>query len=682
MGPKPSKPSKSAESAESEATARRDALITEIRKHDEFYYQLARPAISDSEYDALMSELGALEGEHPGLLLPDSPTQRVGGSPVPQLVSVEHRQPMLSLANTYNREEVLDWCGSIADYLGVAGDEIPFSIEPKLDGVAIELVYERGELIRAITRGDGRVGDDVTHTVRTIRGLPLVLEARKAPELLEVRGEVIITRASFERINEARRQADEPLFINPRNLTTGTLKTLDPAVASSRPMSLVIYGLGVVEAMTWSSHSEAMAALGDMGLATSGPLAATGDLDTVLDKHDELLAGRDDLAFDVDGSVIKVDSVELQRRLGVRSRSPRWAIAFKYPARQGSSIVREIQVLVGRTGALTPRAVVEPVHVGGVTIEHISLFNRDEVERLGVKVGDRVLIERAGDVIPHIVEVSEPGTGKPFVMPDRCPVCETPVEEIEDEVVVRCPNPGCPAVLRRRIGHFVSRGAMDVEGVGEKLIDQLVETSMVGRLSDLYALDVEALAGLDRMGKQSAANVLTGLEQSKTQTLSRLIYGLGIRHIGEHVAELLANHWPSLEQIRAADEDDLLGANEVGPAVAASLARWSEDADEQADLDRMLELGVAPTAPTPARGEDGVLSGRTFLFTGTLELMTRREAHERVKAAGGRLLSGVSKKLDVLVVGAKPGSKLAAAKELGVEVMEEKDFVELVGGDV
>jgi DNA ligase (NAD+) len=589
---------------------------------------------------------------------------------------------MLSLANTYDREEVEEWVRSISKFLGLEPDELVFSVEPKLDGVALELIYEDGRFVRAVTRGDGRVGDDVTHTAKTIRALPHVLgppakAPAKAPALLEVRGEAIMSRASFRRVNAARVSAGEEAFINPRNTTSGTLKTLDPAVAAARPLNFVSYGLGTTEGLGATGHADAMARLTELGLPTAGELAHCGSLDEVLAHHDALLARRDELSFEVDGAVIKVDSFALQRRLGERSRSPRWAIALKFPARQGTSVVVEIHVQVGRTGALTPVAVVAPVHVAGVTIEHVTLHNRDEIARLGVKVGDRILIERAGDVIPKIVAVTESGEGAPWAMPERCPVCATPVQAVEGEVVVRCPNAGCPAVLKRRIEHFVGRGAMDIEGMGTKLVDQLVDGGHVRALADLYALDEATLAGLERMGGQSARNVLAGIEASRTRPLARLLYGFGVRHVGETVAETLAEHWPSLEALRAASEEELQGVAAIGPAVAASLRAFFDDGNEQRNLADMLARGVAPTAPRAASG-GGPLAGRTFLLTGTLSDMSRREAQERIKALGGRLLSTVSAKLDVLVAGEKPGSKLKQAQELGVQVMSADEFATLL----
>jgi DNA ligase (NAD+) len=426
-----------------------------------------------------------------------------------------------------------------------------------------------------------------------------------------------------------------------------------------------------------------MARLEALGLPTAGALLLRGTLDEVLAHHDALLARRDSLPFEVDGTVLKVDSFALQERLGERSRSPRWAIAYKFPARQGSSVVLQIQVQVGRTGALTPVAVVTPVHVAGVTIEHVTLHNRDEIARLGVKVGDRVLIERAGDVIPKIVAVTLPGPGEPWVMPARCPACDTSVQELEGEVVVRCPNARCPAVLERRIEHFVSRGALDIEGMGAKLVHQLVEGGHVRELADLYALDEATLAGLERMGELSARNVLAGIAASRTRPLARLLYGLGIRHVGETVAETLAEHWPALDALRAASEEDLLGVAAIGPAVAASLRAFFDDEDERRNIEHLLARGIAPVPPAPRATGEGPLAGRTFLFTGALERIGRREAQERIKALGGRLLSSVSVRLDVLVAGAKPGSKLKRAQELGVQVLDEDGFfglLEDVGG--
>jgi DNA ligase (NAD+) len=670
-----------------DARVRIDALIDEVRRHDRLYYEQDRPAISDAEYDALLAELLVLEAAHPALVRADSPTQRPGGAPVPFLVSAEHRQPMLSLANTYDREEVEEWVNSISGFLGLAPAELAFRLEPKLDGVALEVIYERGVLVRAITRGDGRVGDDVTHTVKAIRTLPHVLGPAAGtgagtgavPELLEVRGEAIMSRAAFRKVNEARVAAGEEAFINPRNTASGTLKTLDPAVAAARPLHFVSYGLGETQGLGATGHADAMARLSALGLPTADELARRGTLDEVLAHHDDLLLRRDRLPFEVDGTVIKVDDFVLQERLGERSRSPRWAIAYKFPARQGTSVVLEIHVQVGRTGALTPVAVVAPVHVAGVTIENVTLHNQDEIARLGVKVGDRVLIERAGDVIPKVVAVTESGDGAPWSMPARCPVCDTEVQAVEGEVVVRCPNARCPAVLERRIEHFVSRRALDIEGMGSKLVHQLVSGGHVRALADLYALDEATLSGLERMGELSARNVLAGIEQSRTRPLSRLLFGLGIRHVGETVAETLADHWPSLDALRAASEEELVSVAAIGPAVAASLRAFFDDADERRNLDALLARGVRPAPPAPRATGAGPLAGRSFLFTGTLTHMSRREAQERVKALGGRLLSSVSAKLDVLVVGDKPGSKLKQAQELGVTVMDEEGFARLLG---
>jgi len=660
-------------------------LTGEIRRHDRLYYEADRPEISDPEYDALLRELRDLEAAHPQLCAPDSPTQRVPGAAVEGLRQAQHRLPMLSLENTYDAAEVREWVDSIAQFLGAPAGSLVFSCEPKLDGVALEVIYGQGRLEQAVTRGDGRTGDDVTHTVRTIRALPTVLRpaAGAPPARLEVRGEAIMTRATFERVNKAREAAGEELFINPRNTASGTLKLLDPALAARRPLDMLCYGLGEADGLLSAAtgapprgHREAMEALAALGLPTALELSARGGLDAVLAQHEALLARRDELPFEVDGTVIKVDDFPLQERLGLRARSPRWAVAFKFPARQGTTVVLDIGVNVGRTGALTPGAVVAPVHVSGVTITSISLFNRDEVARLGIKPGDRVLIERAGDVIPHVVAVTQSGPGEPWRMPDSCPVCGTPVRAVPGEAVVRCPNPRCPAVLKRRIEHFVSRGAMDIEGVGEKLIGQLVDGGLVKRLADLYVLDEPTLAGLERMGELSARNVLAGIETSRTRPLARLLNGLGIMHVGETVAGKLADHFGTLQALRAASIEELQGLSGIGPAVAASVRAFLDDPDERESLDLLLARGVAP--PPAVRPAAGPLAGQTFLFTGTLSRLSRREAQERVKALGGTLLSGVSAGLSVLVVGDKPGSKLRKAQELGVKVLTEEEFVALV----
>ncbi len=654
-------------------------LVAEIRHHDVLYYQSDEPEISDAEYDALFRQLQDLEDSHPGLVTADSPTQRVGGAPVSELHSVAHTRPMLSLANTYSREEIADWFDSVNDFFAGKVEGLCFSIEPKLDGVAVELVYERGQLVRAITRGDGKRGDDVSHTVATIRTLPLTLVCDDPPELLEVRGEVVMTHASFAAVNRARDAADEPRFVNPRNLASGTLKLLDPQMAARRPLSFLAYGLGEVSVPVATSHSGALRQLAEWGLPTALDLAAQGELTHVMDHHDALLARRGDLPFDVDGSVIKVDDFALQERLGERSRSPRWAIAYKFPAAQGRSVVAEILVQVGRTGAITPKAIIEPLYVGGVTIEHVTLHNKDEIERLGVKVGDTVLVERAGDVIPKIVAVVKDGGGPGWSMPERCPVCDSPILDDPDEVVVRCSNAACPAVLRRRIQHFVARRALDIDGLGEKLVDLLVAEGLVTGLSDLFALDEQALIALPRMGEVSAANLLAGVAQAKTRTFDRFLFGLGIRHVGEHVSEVLAQRWPNIEALRGATAQQLEDVAEIGPTVAASLVAWLEDETEQAQVDRMISLGLNTQAPEKV-ATGGVLSGRTYLFTGSLAELSRKEATELVKGQGGKLLSGVSKNLDVLVVGEKPGSKLKKAEALGIEVLTEAEFLALVRG--
>ena len=661
-----------------EARSRHAELVSEIARHDELYYSKQSPVIADVEYDELLRELLELEEAFPVLVSPDSPTQRVSGRPVRSLESVAHRRPMLSLSNTYGREDVMDWFASVTDFLGDSAAEALFNIEPKLDGVALELVYENGVLVRAITRGDGKVGDDVTHTVRTIQDIPDRLSGDAAPSLLEVRGEVVMTHENFQRVNAMRDKAGEEQFVNPRNLTSGTLKMLDPRIAATRPLDFMAYGLGETDGFETTGHSDALRALERLGLRTAGDLACRGTLDEVLAHHDALLERRGELPFDVDGSVIKVDDYALQQRLGERSRSPRWAIAFKFPAQTATSVVREIQVQVGRTGALTPKAVIEPTYVGGVTIEHVTLHNKDEIERLGIKVGDRVLLERAGDVIPKILSVTESGEGAPFFMPTRCPSCDTIVIDDPGEVVVRCPNRSCPAVLARRVEHFVSRAALDVDGMGSKLVAQLVEEKVLTSLGDLYALTGEQLMKLPRMGEVSARNVLAGLEVSKTRPFARVLFGLGIRHVGQHVAEVVANHWRDFGALREVKFEQLEDVNEIGPTVAGSLMSWLSDEVEQEQIDRMLDAGLAPAMSSPPATGEGILAGRSFLFTGALEQMSRREANEMVKAAGGRLVSGVSKNLDVLVVGKKPGSKLKKAEALGVEVMEENAFLRLL----
>jgi len=653
-------------------------LKEKIASHDYRYYVLDDPLISDAQYDRLMTQLIELEKAHLDWVTPDSPSQRVGAKPKSELTPYTHRSPMLSLANTYSEEEVVDWRTQLLNHLKVDDIDSEFTCEPKLDGLAVELVYENGKLVKGATRGDGKTGEDVTENIRTIRSVPLLLRGASF-KLLEVRGEVVIEKEKFYALNEKRKAEGLEPFANPRNLAAGSLKQLDPKITDERPLDLYIYGLGEVKGVEFKSQSEMWDELGEMGIKTLKPFAVKGDMQEVLRRYNEILEKRESFPFDVDGAVIKVDSFEICRRLGVRSKSPRYAIAYKFPARQETTVLRAIKVQVGRTGALTPVAELDPVQLGGVEVSRATLHNREEIERLDAREGDTVVVERAGDVIPHIIKVImdlRPAKTKPFTMPGRCPVCNTEVVEDPDEVAIRCQNTSCPAVLKARIRHFVQRTAMDIEGMGGKLIDQIVDEKKVARISDLYSLDLETLSNLERMGDKSASNILEALEKSKTVTLPRFIFALGVRHVGEHVADILASHFPSTDELKEATEEELEKIKEIGPKAAASVKAFLENEQEMKTLKSLYEAGISPKqAAPPSTGE---LSDKTFLFTGSLEKMTRHEAEAHVKALGGRILSGVSKKLEILVVGKKPGSKLAKGKKLGVRVLTEDEFLDLL----
>ncbi len=661
-----------------------EALKKEIADHDHRYYVLDDPVLSDARYDGLMRRLLKMEEEHPDWVTKDSPSQRVGAAPLDLLEPYTHRQPMLSLANAYGEPEVREWVAQLLNHLKKKSLGSDFTCEPKLDGLAVEVIYEKGRYTRSATRGDGKTGEDVTEDIRTIRSLPLKLAdpGEGMPEYLEVRGEVIIEKSRFNEVNRARKQAGEEPFANPRNLAAGSLKQLDSRITAKRPLDLYVYGIGEVRGLEFETHTELMERLGRMGLKTLAGFAQTGDLDRMIAHYDDLLAKRETFPFDVDGAVIKVNRFKVCRDLGVRSKSPRYALAYKFPARQETTLLEKIVLQVGRTGTLTPVALLQPVQVAGVEIARATLHNQEEIERLDAREGDTVVVERAGDVIPQIVKVIKdrrPLGTKPFSMPDRCPACGAEVVADPEEVAVRCSNADCPAVLKARIRHFVGRGAADIEGIGGKLIDQLVEKNLVQRISDLYGLERGTLAGLERMGEKSASNILEALERSKGMPLARFIFALGIRHVGEHAAEILAIHFADLEELEAAKPEDLEAIKEIGPKAAAGIKAFFETREEQETLEQFRKTGLTPKAAPPSAAE-GPLSGISFLFTGTLKEMTRSQAETRVKSAGGRVLSSVSRKLGILVVGEKPGSKLKKAKDLGVEVLNEKEFLARIEG--
>jgi DNA ligase (NAD+) len=653
-------------------------LRREIAHHDWRYHVLDRPEIADVEYDRLVRELQAIEARRPELVTPDSPTQRVSGQPREGFATVAHDPPLLSLDNSFDEAGLREWHARLLSHLGVEALPGDLVAEPKLDGLSCKLVFEGGRLVVGATRGSGSEGEDVTANVRTIRSIPLALRG-EAPRRLDVRGEVVIRRDDFERFNAELRDRGEETYANPRNLAAGTLRQLDARETAARPLDFFAYALGRVEGgPPLTSHSQALEWLESLGLKTPRPFSVRGGLDVVLARYQELEATRDAFPIELDGVVVKVDDFALQARLGFRSKSPRWAQAFKFAARQATTRIQDITIQVGRNGTLTPVARLEPVALAGVTITHATLHNQDEIARLGVKIGDAVLIQRAGDVIPKVVQVvasRRTGAERDFAFPTACPACGTPVVKEADFVALRCPNERCPARVKRRLEHFVGRAAMDVEGLGEKLIEQLVDGGLVKSPADLYGLTREILVDLERMGEKSAAHVLANLEASRTRPLASFLFALGVPEIGEAAAEAIANQFGTLEALRAVTVESVQSIHGIGPRAAESLVGFLQGEAGRTLLDELARRGVAPR---PAARGSGRLEGKTFLFTGTLSKLTRAEAEARVKAQGGSLLSGVSARLSYLVVGDKPGSKRKKAQELNVAVLDEAQFLELL----
>ena len=657
-----------------------EELREEIRKHDYHYYVLNQPLISDAEYDRLFRELQELEEKYPQFVTPDSPTQRVGAPPAEEFRPVRHAIPMLSLQNCFSEEEFLEWDRRVRRLLG--GERPVYICEPKLDGLSVELVYENGVFTVGSTRGDGYVGEDVTRNLRTIRQIPLRLLPLngEVPRLLEVRGEVYMEKEDFKRLNREREEKGEPPFANPRNAAAGSLRQLDPNITARRPLKAFFYALGRAEGITIRSQEELLTTLSKLGLPVNPLWRRCESPEEAIAFYHELLERRDELPYEADGVVVKVNDFSQREVLGEVSRAPRWAIAFKFPAEEATTRVLDIVVQVGRTGALTPVAILEPVEVSGVTVSRATLHNEDEVKRKDVRIGDWVVVRRAGEVIPEVVKsIPERRTGKEreFRMPDRCPVCGGPVVRPPGEVIHRCENLSCPARIKEAIRHFASRRAADIEGLGEKLVDQLVEKGLVKRISDLYHLRKEQLAALERMGEKSAQNLLDQLERSKGMSLARFIYALGIRYVGEHIAEVLAERFGSIDELASASYEELVGIPEIGPRIAQSIVDFFASEDNRRLIEELKAVGIDPRAERPK--EKGPLAGKTFVFTGRLSDMTREEAKRLVESLGGKVASSVSRKVDYVVVGEDPGSKLDRARALGIPTLSEEEFKELVG---
>jgi DNA ligase (NAD+) len=656
-------------------------LREKLRHHEYKYYVQDDPEISDAEYDRLMSRLTALETANPELVTSDSPTLRVGGTARAGFETVQHARPMLSLDNSYSYDDLREFDRRAREVSG--HDKIQYVAEHKFDGLSISLQYEDGALARAVTRGDGRTGEDVTLNVKTIRSVPLRLDpaALKKAHVsgtFEVRGEIVMPRKSFEELNRQQEQSGGKIFANPRNAAAGGVRVLDPSITASRRLEFFAYYLTVDDKAPFPKHSQSLDALKLARFRSSSDWKLCDGIDAVIAYCEAWDPKREKLPYEIDGVVVKVNSIAIQNELGFTAKAPRWAIAYKYPARQETTVVNDIRINVGRTGALTPVAFLEPVQVGGVTVSRSTLHNMDEINRLGVQIGDTVLIERAGEVIPHVLKVVKEGKDRrPFEMPKKCPECGSTIHKADDEVAYRCVNAACPAKRKESLLHFAARHAMDIDGLGDKIVDQLVDKGLVKDVADLYSLKLDEVQNLERMAEKSAQNLLDGIAASKKQPLARLIYALGIRFVGERTAQLLAEHFSSLDDFAAASEEQLTEVGEVGPKVAAAIAEFfSEPANRQL-IKKLDKVGIRPIAAKRTVKSDKFV-GKTFVFTGTLANRTREAAGELVQQHGGKVSGSVSKKTDYVVAGADAGSKLEKARELGVTVLNEDDFEKLI----
>ncbi|MCL6612257.1 MAG: NAD-dependent DNA ligase LigA [Peptococcaceae bacterium] len=656
-----------------------EELRREIEKHNYNYYVLDSPTISDARFDSLMRELESLERRYPELAAPDSPTMRVGGAPREGFVTVSHLAPMLSLSNAFNEEELRDFDRRVRQGVGEAGVE--YVAELKIDGLAVSLVYEDGLLARAATRGDGDNGEDITPNMRTVRAVPLRL--KNPVKLLEVRGEAYMPKDAFARLNQAREESGEPLFANPRNAAAGSLRQLDPAVTASRQLSIFMYAVGAVEGVTFKTHQAVLEYLKDQGFRVNPHYRVFKDIDGVADYCREWQHARFDLPYATDGVVVKVNDLAQQNALGATMKSPRWAVAYKYPPEQARTVVRDIILRVGRTGVLTPTAILKPVKLAGTTVTRATLHNEDIIRERDIRIGDTVLVHKAGDVIPEVLEVikeERKGNEKPFSMPAECPECGSPVTRPQGEAAVRCFNPGCPARSREGLIHFVSRSAMDIAGLGPALIGQIISSGLVKDAADLYRLKKEDLVPLERLGEKSAQNLIDALEKSRQNPLNRVIYALGIRHVGERAARLLAGRFKTMENLMDARVEDLVAIPEIGPRIAESVTEYFSDPANRDLVRRLAEAGLKMRVDEDRdRTGTGPLEGKTVVLTGTLKKYTRQEARELVERLGGRVSSSVSGKTDLVVAGEDPGSKYEKAVKLGVRVIDEEEFLGLVG---
>ncbi|MBG2705222.1 NAD-dependent DNA ligase LigA [Klebsiella oxytoca] len=660
-------------------------LRTTLRHHEYLYHVMDTPEIPDAEYDRLMRELRELEAQHPELITPDSPTQRVGAAPLASFSQIRHEVPMLSLDNVFDEESFLAFNKRVQDRLKNS-DDLTYCCELKLDGLAVSILYENGLLVQAATRGDGTTGEDITSNVRTIRAIPLKLRGDNIPQRLEVRGEVFLPQAGFEKINEEARRTGGKVFANPRNAAAGSLRQLDPRITAKRPLTFFCYGVGVLEGGELpASHSARLQQFKFWGLPVSERVKLCHTPEEVLTYYRTVEEDRPNLGFDIDGVVIKVDSLALQEQLGFVARAPRWAVAFKFPAQEQMTFVRDVEFQVGRTGAITPVARLEPVHVAGVLVSNATLHNADEIERLGLRIGDKVVIRRAGDVIPQVVNVvlsERPEETREIVFPTHCPVCHSDVERVEGEVVTRCTGGLiCGAQRKESLKHFVSRRALDVDGMGDKIIDQLVEKEYVHTPADLFQLTPGKLTGLDRMGPKSAQNIVDALEKSKETTFARFLYALGIREVGEATAAGLAAHFGTIEALEQASIDDLQKVPDVGIVVATHVRNFFAEESNREVIAQLRKEGVRWPAPVVVNAEeiDSPFAGKTIVLTGSLSQLSRDDAKAQLVALGAKVAGSVSKKTDLVIAGEAAGSKLAKAQELGIAVIDEDEMLRLLG---
>ncbi|MGB6067296.1 MAG: NAD-dependent DNA ligase LigA [Desulfomonilaceae bacterium] len=662
-----------------------EELREQIRHHDYLYYILDKPEITDFEYDRLFRRLEEFEQDYPELVTADSPTQRVGGKPLEKFGEVKHAVPMLSLSNVFEESELLEFGARVKRTLNIR-EQVPYVVEPKLDGLAIELVYENGLLTSGSTRGDGYTGEDVTANVRTIKPIPLKLHQSGSfsdARLIEVRGEIFMNRADFDELNSGRDEAGLPAFANPRNAAAGSIRQLDPRITAKRPLNFYGYGIGRLEGTMPDTHWELLQGLRGLGVPTNIENSALcNDIGEALQHYRRLQEIREHLPYEIDGTVVKVNSMDDQVKLGLKTRSPRWAVAFKFAPIQATTKILKIEVGVGRTGTLTPVAIMEPVNVGGVTVSRATLHNQDEIDRKDIREGDTVVVQRAGDVIPEVVGVVKdlrPDGSTPYSIPDTCPVCNSRAVRLEGQAAKRCVNASCPARLKETIRHFASRNAMDIEGLGVKLVDQLVDRGLVDNPADLYYLDKDALISLERMAEKSASNILEALDRSRTVPADRFLYSMGIPLVGEHVARLLMDEFCDIESLSAKTESELQRVNGIGPEVAQSVVAFFREPQNQEMIRRFFEAGVKPVPLEGAVGRSETpLSGKMVVFTGTLSI-PRAEAKRAVEQAGGKVTESVSRKTDYVVAGDQPGSKLDKARGLGVTILSEEEFHSLVG---